>query len=74
VWRRSPRVSRCRVRDKDREDLAKKMVDAREVYQELLNTADHEVPDALRKNAKCIAVIPHTLKGASAMARRAARV
>jgi len=50
--------------DKDRDDLAKKLVDARNEYQELLNTADHEVPDALRKNAKCIAVIPHTLKGA----------
>jgi len=50
--------------DKDRDDLAKKLLDAKDEYQELLNTPDHEIPEALRKGAKCICVIPHALKGA----------
>ena len=37
---------------------------AREVYQELLHAPDRSVPAALLRNCRCIAVIPHTLKGA----------
>ena len=45
-------------------DEAKIMKDATEVYQELLSTPDRGVPEALLKNATCIAVIPHSVKGA----------
>ena len=50
--------------DKDREDLAKKLVDSKTVYQELLNIPDHQVPDWLLKRAKAVVVVPHSIKGA----------
>lgn len=37
---------------------------ATEVYRELLHEPDHEVPEALLGRARCIAVIPHVIKGA----------
>jgi len=50
--------------DKKAGELSQKLVDAKAVYAELLSTPDHAVPEALLKNAKCIAVIPHAVKGA----------
>jgi lipid-binding SYLF domain-containing protein len=35
-----------------------------EVYQELLTSPDRSVPEALRDACRCIAVIPHAVKGA----------
>ena len=46
------------------EKLDRKVRAAREVYQELLRVPDRSVPEALLRNCKCIAVIPHALKGA----------
>jgi lipid-binding SYLF domain-containing protein len=44
--------------------LDQKLTDATAVYHELLATPDRGVPEALLKNCRCIAVIPHVLKGA----------
>ena len=46
------------------EKLDSKVESAREVYQELLHSPDRSVPEALLKSCKCVAVIPHALKGA----------
>jgi len=49
----------------DKEDkLAGKMLDARAVYEELVNVPEREVPEALLEDCKCIAVIPGVIKGA----------
>jgi lipid-binding SYLF domain-containing protein len=48
----------------ERAKLAQKLADAKAVYQELLATPDRGVPEALLKETKCIAVIPHAIKGA----------
>ena len=44
--------------------LDQKLKDATAVYHELLSTPDRGVPEALLKDCKCIAVIPHVVKGA----------
>jgi lipid-binding SYLF domain-containing protein len=44
--------------------LDQKLTDATAVYHELLSTPDRGLPEALRKQCQCIAVIPHVLKGA----------
>jgi lipid-binding SYLF domain-containing protein len=44
--------------------LDQKLEDATAVYHELLSTPDRGVPEALLKSCRCIAVIPHVLKGA----------
>ncbi len=44
--------------------LDQKLTDATAVYNELLSTPDRGVPKALLENCRCIAVIPHVLKGA----------
>jgi lipid-binding SYLF domain-containing protein len=44
--------------------LDQKLTDATAVYHELLSTPDRGVPEALLKDCRCIAVIPHVLKGA----------
>ena len=38
--------------------------DAKEVFQDLMNSPDHQVPDALMDRARCIVVIPREIKGA----------
>jgi lipid-binding SYLF domain-containing protein len=38
--------------------------DAKAVFQDLMNTPDHQVPDALLDRARCIVVIPREIKGA----------
>lgn len=45
-------------------DEARVMSDAREVFQELLNEPDRGVPEKLLENARAIAVIPNSVKGA----------
>ena len=50
--------------DKDVEDLSEKLVDAKNVYQQLLAVPDRALPEALLKDCQCIAVIPHAMKGA----------
>jgi SH3 domain-containing YSC84-like protein 1 len=44
--------------------LGEKLGDATAVYHELLATPDRGVPEVLLKKCKCIAVMPHVLKGA----------
>ncbi len=44
--------------------LDQKLTDATAVYHELLSTPDRGVPEALLKQCRCIAVIPHVIKGA----------
>jgi lipid-binding SYLF domain-containing protein len=44
--------------------LEQKLIDAKNAYQELLSTPDRGVPEQLLKGAKCIAVIPGSLKAA----------
>jgi len=44
--------------------LDQKLTDATAVYHELLTTPDRGVPEALLKDCRCIAVVPHVLKGA----------
>ena len=52
------------VNAEDNAELAKRLTDAKAAYQELLSSKDNEVPQALLKNARCIAVIPHVVNGA----------
>ena len=47
-----------------RDELAKRLTDAKAAYQELLSSKDQEIPEGLLKDAKCIAVIPHVVNGA----------
>jgi SH3 domain-containing YSC84-like protein 1 len=44
--------------------LDQKLKDATAVYQELLATPDRGLPEALVKDCRCIAVLPHVIKGA----------
>lgn len=44
--------------------LEEKVRTATEVYRELLNEPDRGVPEALLSDCRCVAVIPHVLKGA----------
>src|SRR5512141_2804674 len=44
--------------------LDQKLTDATAVYHELLSTPDRGVPEALVRDCRCVAVIPHVLKGA----------
>ena len=44
--------------------LDQKLKDATAVYHELLSTPDRGLPEALLKKCRCIAVVPHVLKGA----------
>lgn len=44
--------------------LNEKVRTARDVFQELLRTPDRSVPQKLLESCRCIAVIPHVLKGA----------
>lgn len=46
------------------EKLVTKVNTAREVYVELLAEPDRSVPKALLERCKCVAVIPHAVKGA----------
>lgn len=48
----------------DKASVDKKLQDATAVFQELLQTPDRGVPQALLNQARCIAVIPHVYKGA----------
>jgi len=38
--------------------------ESKAVFQELMSSPDHQIPDALLDRARCIVVIPHELKGA----------
>jgi lipid-binding SYLF domain-containing protein len=53
--------------------LDQKLKDATAVYHELLATPDRGVPEALLKQCRCIAVIPHVLKGAFVFGARFGR-
>lgn len=44
--------------------LAQKMTTAREVYRELVSLPEREIPEALQRDCKCVAVIPGVIKGA----------
>ena len=42
----------------DSTKYAEKLIDAKQVFQELMSTPDRGVPKELVENAKCIVVIP----------------
>jgi SH3 domain-containing YSC84-like protein 1 len=44
--------------------LDQRLQDAKAVYRELLASPDRGVPEALLRDCKCIAVVPHVIKGA----------
>jgi len=44
--------------------LVERVRTANEVYRELLKEPDRGVPEALLENCRCVAVIPHVIKGA----------
>jgi SH3 domain-containing YSC84-like protein 1 len=46
------------------EKYASRLVEAREVFQELTTSGDHKVPEKLMRDAKCVVVIPNMVKGA----------
>ena len=48
----------------DSTKYAEKLIDAKQVFQELMSTPDRGVPKELVENAKCIVVIPGMIKGA----------
>jgi lipid-binding SYLF domain-containing protein len=53
--------------DTAKDDTAKygeRLIEAKQVFQELLSTPDRNVPEELLENAKCIVVIPDMVKGA----------
>ncbi len=52
----------CPVRADD--ELGARVDRALEVYQELGKSPDRAIPEALLKDCKCIAIIPHVVKGA----------
>ena len=46
------------------DELAARVVRSLEVYQELVKAPDRAIPEPLLKDCKCIAIIPHVIKGA----------
>src|SRR5512133_3373155 len=49
--------------DTDRENAEKRLHDAAEVLQQIMSAPDKGIPEEVIKGAKCIAVIPHEIKG-----------
>jgi lipid-binding SYLF domain-containing protein len=49
--------------DAPREKAQDRLQAAANVLQEIMNTPDKGIPEEVIKNAKCIAVIPHEIKG-----------
>jgi lipid-binding SYLF domain-containing protein len=64
-------VATTAARAADPDKQTKKLVTAREVYQELVTVPEHEVPKALLDDCKCVAVIPNVIKGAFGFGFRA---
>ena len=55
------------AKDEPKEDQAKraeKLTDAKQVFQELMTSSDHKVPEDLIEKATCVVVIPGMVKGA----------
>ena len=50
--------------DKDKADIEKRIDNAAKVLDEIMATPDKGIPDKIMSDAKCIAVIPHSVKGA----------
>ena len=46
------------------DELTARVVRSREVYQELIQSPDRAIPESMLANCKCIAIIPHVVKGA----------
>ena len=46
------------------DELAARVVRSLEVYQELVKAPDRAIPEPLLKDCKCVAIIPHVVKGA----------
>ena len=55
------------------DDLAARLTRSREVYQELINSPDREVPAELRETCKCVAILPHVVKAAIGVGGRFGR-
>lgn len=52
----------CWARSK-RQDAVKRLDKAAAVLDEIMSAPDHRIPDWTMKGAKCVAVIPHLVKG-----------
>ncbi|TMQ69553.1 MAG: lipid-binding SYLF domain-containing protein, partial [Candidatus Eisenbacteria bacterium] len=46
------------------DDIEARLRRAREVYRELIQTPDRQIPQALQDQCKCVAVFPHVVKAA----------
>src|SRR4029077_5978131 len=46
------------------DDITARLVRAREVYRELIQSPDREIPQTLEDQCKCVAVFPHVVKAA----------
>jgi lipid-binding SYLF domain-containing protein len=55
------------------DNLNARVIDARDVYRELISSPDREVPKELRENCKCVAVLPHVVKAAVGIGGRFGR-
>src|SRR5437588_4593541 len=47
----------------NREDAVKRLQMSGEVIQQIMGTADKGIPDEVLQGSKCIAVVPHLVKG-----------
>lgn len=47
----------------ERQDAINRLYKAAKVMHEIMNTPDQRIPDHIMKQAKCIAVVPHLMKG-----------
>jgi lipid-binding SYLF domain-containing protein len=47
----------------ERQDAVNRLDNAATVLQEIMNAPDQRIPDWIMKRAKCVAVIPHLIKG-----------
>ena len=47
----------------ERQDAVNRLNNAAKVLHEIMNAPDQRIPDRIMKHAKCVAVIPHLIKG-----------
>ena len=50
--------------DDTTEKYGNRLIEARDVFQELTSSGDHKVPEKLMRDARCVVVIPNLVKGA----------
>jgi len=60
--------------DTPREKAEDRLQRAAEVLQQIMNAPDKGIPEEVVKNAKCIAVVPHEIKGGFIVGARGGEV